>query len=323
MALAAVGAIQAFLYLLFIRAIDLYDREPLRYVAPVFIWGFTIAAITALIFNFILAATLATIVEVRVADFVTMVVGAPVIEESAKALALLVAFGVAYLVARGRGTLEFAGVMDGIIYGSAVGFGFSLAEDLLYLAQFGPEVFIARRLFGGFGHAAFSSLVGVGIGLAPWVRSGFLKLALPVLGLLAAVLLHALFNLTAVLFGALAYLLLFVVILLYVVLIAVWLAFERRIIREELHEEMDRGTISASEYAILPTYFRRTSYYLKLILAGRLEHWSQARKVHRAAVSLAFTKRLMRSSWALPEETSVRTVRHRIARYRSAREATH
>lgn len=244
------------------------------------------------------------------------------IEESAKALALLVAFGIAYLVARGRGTLEFAGVMDGIIYGSAVGFGFSLAEDFLYLAQFGPEVFITRRFFGGFGHAAFSALVGVGIGLAPWVRPGFLKLALPVLGLSAAILLHALFNLTAVLFGALAYVLLFVVILLYVVLIAVWLAFERRIIREELREEVDRRTISASEYAILPTYFRRTFYYLKLILTGRLEHWSRARKVHRAAVGLAFTKRLVHSSWTLPEETSVRTARHRISRCRSAREAT-
>lgn len=58
-------------------------------------------------------------------------------------------FSVAYLTARGRGTLEFAGVMDGIIYGSAVGFGFSLAEDLLYLAQYGPEVFVTRRIFGG------------------------------------------------------------------------------------------------------------------------------------------------------------------------------
>ncbi len=58
MTLAAVGAIQAFLYLLFIQAIDLYDREPLRYVIPVFVWGFTVAAGTALIFNFILAATL-------------------------------------------------------------------------------------------------------------------------------------------------------------------------------------------------------------------------------------------------------------------------
>ena len=90
-----------------------------------------------------------------------------------------------------------------------------------------------------------------------------------------------------------------------------------------LREEVDRGTISASEYVILPTYFRRTSYYLKLILAGRLEHWSRARKVHRAAVGLAFTKRLVRSSWALPEETSVRMVRNRVARRRSAREAAH
>jgi hypothetical protein len=105
----------------------------------------------------------------------------------------------------------------------------------------------------------------------------------------------------------------------HVVLIAVWLAFERRIIREELREEVDRGTIPASEYAILPTYFRRTFYYLKLILAGRLGHWRRVRKVHRAAVGLAFTKRLVRSSWALPEETSVRTARHRIARYRSVR----
>lgn len=68
----------------------------------------------------------------------------------------------------------------------------------------------------------------MGLGLAPWVRSGLLKLALPALGLSAAILLHALFNLAAVLFGALAYALLFVVILLYVVLIATWLAFERR-----------------------------------------------------------------------------------------------
>ena len=321
MTLAAVGAVQAFLYLLFIRAIDLYDREPLRYVVPVFVWGFTVAAVTAMVFNFILAATLATVVEVRVADFVTVVVGAPVIEETAKALALLVAIGMAYLVARGRGTLEFAGVMDGIIYGSAVGFGFSLAEDLLYLAQYGPEVFVTRRIFGGFGHAAFSSLVGVGLGLAPWIQSGPLKLALPVLSLSAAILLHALFNLTAVLLGALAYVLLFIVILLYVVLIVVWLAFERRIIREELREEVDLGTISTGEYAILPTYFRRSFYYLKLVLAGRLRDWGRARKVHRAAIGLAFTKRLVRSSWALSEETSVWTVRDSIARYRSPREA--
>lgn len=322
MALATVGVVQAILYLLFIRVIDLYEREPLRYVIPVFVWGFTVAAITALIFNSILAATLAVVVQAQLADLITAVVGAPVIEECAKGLALLLAFGVAYITARRRGALEFSGVMDGIVYGSAVGFGFSLAEDLLYFAQYSPEVFLARRILGGFGHAAFASLTGIGIGLAPWVRSGFLKIALPVLGLLGAILLHALFNLAAVLFGPLAYMLLFVVVLLYVVLIAVWLAVERRTIREELREEVDRGTISADEYALLPTFFRRTFYYLRLALTGRLQLWYRALQVHRTAVDLAFTKRLAHSSWALPEETSVQTLRYRIARLRVNREVT-
>ncbi len=226
------------------------------------------------------------------------------------------------MTARRRGALEFSGVMDGIVYGSAVGFGFSLAEDLLYFAQYGPEVFLTRRILGGFGHAAFASLTGIGIGLAPWVRSGLLKITLPVLGLLGAILLHALFNLTAVLFGPLAYGFLFVVVLLYVVLIAAWLAIERRTIREELREEVDRGTISAAEYAILPTYFRRTFYYLRLVLTGRLQLWYRALQVHRAAVDLAFTKRLAHSSWAMPEETSDQTLRYRIARLRVSREVT-
>ncbi|MCD6054107.1 MAG: putative rane protein, partial [Rubrobacteraceae bacterium] len=38
--LISLGILQAVIYLLFIRAIDLYEREPLRYVIPVFIWGF-------------------------------------------------------------------------------------------------------------------------------------------------------------------------------------------------------------------------------------------------------------------------------------------
>ena len=320
MALATVAIVQAILYLLFVRAIDLYEREPLRYVISVFVWGFTVAAITALIFNSVLSATLAVVVQARLADLITAVLGAPVIEECAKGLALLVVFGIAYVTAHRRGVLEFSGVMDGIVYGSAVGFGFSLAEDLLYFAQYGSEVFLTRRIFGGFGHAAFASLTGIGIGLAPWVRSGLLKIALPVLGLLGAILLHALFNLAAVLFGPLAYVLLFVVIVLYVILIASWLAVERRTIRDELREEVDRGTISPDEYAILPTYFRRTFYYLRLIFAGRLGLCGWTLKVHRAAVDLALTKRLAHSSWALPGETSVWTARYRITRLRASRE---
>lgn len=218
------------------------------------------------------------------------------VEEVAKGLALFIVFGVGFLLARRRGTLRFAGVTVGIVYGSAVGFGFSLAEDLLYYAQFGPEVFVVRRVFGGFAHAAFTSLTGIGIGLAPWVRSWFWKLALPMLGLAGAILLHALLNFTATLYGGVAYLILVVVLLGYATLIVGSLASQRRTIREEPREEVDRGTISETEYDILPTYFRRTLYYLGLVLRRELGLMERAQRVHRAAVDLVFTKRLVHSS---------------------------
>ena len=131
----------------------------------------------------------------------TPVVEAPVVEECSKGAALLLIFFIAYLARRRSGLIEFAGVMDGIVYGSAVGFGFAIAEDLLYGLQFGPETFIVRRIFGGFAHASFTSLTGIGIGLIPLVHNRALKVILPVLGLSGAILLHAAFNFTATVFG--------------------------------------------------------------------------------------------------------------------------
>ncbi|HET7478321.1 MAG TPA: PrsW family intramembrane metalloprotease [Rubrobacteraceae bacterium] len=310
-ALVAIGMAQAVVYLLFIRFVDLYEREPLWYVIPVFIWGFAVATTASLFFNTIAAITISTIASTQAADTLTAIFVAPVVEESFKGLALIIVFLVALMLRR-RGAMEYSGVMDGIVYGSAVGFGFAIAEDLIYYAQYGAEVFVVRRLFGGFAHAAFTSLTGVGIGLIPWVRSGLLKVALPLVGLVCAMLLHATFNFTATVFGSVAYLLLLCVIAAYLVLIAIWLAVERRTIRDELRDEVGFGTISQEEYGILPTYFRRTAYYLGLMLRGRFGTWRTARKVHNAAVDLAFTKRLTRRSWSASGESRVDELRGRI-----------
>lgn len=319
--LIGVGVLQAVLYVLFIRFVDLYEREPLMYVIPVFVWGFTVAVVIALFFNTLFTFTVSAVASAQTATFLTAVVGAPVIEECAKGLALLITFGAALLMARRRGAIEFSGVMDGIVYGSAVGFGFAIAEDLLYYAQFGPETFVVRRVFGGFAHAAFTSLTGIGIGLIPWMRHGFSKVALPLLGLAAAIGLHAIFNLTATLLGPLAYGVMFLVVLLYVLLIVVWLAVERRIIRSELRSEVEEDTISQGEYEILPTYFRRKGYYLRLILSGRLLEWRRARKAHSAAVDLAFTKRLARSTWAARQAAREQVLRRKILDARGSRAA--
>jgi protease PrsW len=311
------GILQTVVYLLFIRAIDLYEREPLRYVVPVFVWGFTVAVAASLVFNTIFAFTLSTVVSRRATDFLTAVVGAPIIEECSKGLALLLIFFVAYVARRRTGLVEFAGVMDGIVYGSAVGFGFAIAEDILYGMQYGAETFVVRRIFGGFAHAAFTSLTGIGIGLIPFVHNKILKPVPPLLGLLGAILLHATFNFTATLFGPLAYVVLFFVLLGYLLTIILWLAFERRTIRGELRNEVG-ATITSEEYIILPTFFRRTGYYLKLIFSGNLLSWSRARKIHSAAVDLALAKRLARRSATPARLERVRALRQKISNLRAA-----
>jgi RsiW-degrading membrane proteinase PrsW (M82 family) len=320
-ALAGFGILQAVIYLLFVRSIDLYEREAFRYVLPVFVWGFTVAAVASLIFNSIFSFTIATLAGSQAASFLTAVFVAPVTEETTKGLALLITFVVVYVIAlRGR-AIAYSGVMDGIVYGSAVGFGFSLAEDLIYFAQYGPEVFVMRRIFGGFGHAAFTSLTGIGIGLIPWVRYGVLKALLPLAGLAAAILVHAVFNFTSLLLGGLAYVLMFLLVLFYIGLIIGWLAVERRTIREELREEVASGTISTEEYEVAPTYFRRTFHSLKLLFSGRLAAWKRVRKVHQATIDLAFTKRLARRSYAPPQGERIEALRKRIHDLRRAPEA--
>jgi protease PrsW len=314
--LVGFGILQTVIYLLFIRAIDLYEREPLRYVLPVFVWGFAVATTVSLVFNTLFQLTLSSVTSVQTARFFTAVLVAPVVEESSKGLALLIIFFIAYLVRRRSGLIEFAGVMDGIVYGSAVGFGFAIAEDILYGLQYGPETFIVRRIFGGFAHAAFTSVTGVGIGLIPWVHNRMMKVILPLLGLSGAILLHATFNFTATVFGPVGYLVLFLVVMAYIVVIMVWLAIERRIIREELREEVDAGTITPQEYAILPSYFRRTAYYLGLIFEGKLGTWTRARKLHSSAVDLALAKRLARRSGSQGSVERVRMLRQKIRNMR-------
>ena len=311
-ALVGIGIVQAVMYLLFIRAVDLYEREPLRYVIPVFIWGFAVATTVSLVFNTLFQLTLSSVTSVKTATFFTAVVEAPIVEESTKGLALLIVFFVAYLMRRRTGLIEFAGVMDGIVYGSAVGFGFAIAEDLLYGLQYGPEIFVMRRIFGGFAHASFTSVTGIGIGLIPWVHNRAMKVVVPLLGLCGAILLHATFNFTATVFGPVGYLFLFLVVLTYIVVIIVWLYIERRTIRDELRDEVQTGTITPQEYAILPSYFRRKAYYGGLVFTGKLGTWVRARKLHSAAVDLALAKRLARRSGGAGSMDRVGILRQKI-----------
>jgi RsiW-degrading membrane proteinase PrsW (M82 family) len=61
-ALVGIGTLQTVVYLLFIRAIDLYEREELRYVIPIFLWGMTGAVVISLFFNTLFVTVLSAAV---------------------------------------------------------------------------------------------------------------------------------------------------------------------------------------------------------------------------------------------------------------------
>jgi RsiW-degrading membrane proteinase PrsW (M82 family) len=112
---------------------------------------------------------------------------APFVEEIFKSLILL------YLVRRSDHTI----FVDGAIYGFAVGIGFSISENMLYLSRVDVEtgliVSIARAFSSSVVHGSTTALVGIAIGGFPMGRVKHPLLAL-LIGLVVAIALHMAFN---------------------------------------------------------------------------------------------------------------------------------
>lgn len=122
---------------------------------------------------------------------ITALVIAPLLEEGAKALGLLLLTGLA------RWRLRDA--RDGIVLGALVGIGFVLTENLLYLGVAmlqGGEAGLVRALYlrgilGAATHAVFTACAGAGIGWAA-AQAGAVRFA--VLGFVAAHAQHVAWN---------------------------------------------------------------------------------------------------------------------------------
>lgn len=203
------GICAALAWLLLIRFLDLYEREPLAVVGLLLAWGATAAIWIAVVFE----KALDKIIPAHVNAVFGTALTAPPVEESAKGIALLIAFSISRWASRHFGSLEFEGVTDGIVYGAAVGVGFALAEDLIYFIRFyncpagsctdaealghGLGVFVDRVGFfglGTLGHPLYTAAFGAGLGAATWARSRRWRLLLPAVGFAAAVMMHATWN---------------------------------------------------------------------------------------------------------------------------------
>lgn len=175
--------------------VDRLEAEPARIMWFAFLWGALVSTAGAVLLNELGMAFFAGLHLDPV--FTGAVLVAPVVEEALKCLGVLVIF----LVAR----REFNGVVDGLVYAGMVAVGFAFIENIIYLAGAYNEMgtsglvglFIMRCLVSPFAHPMFTACFGLALGLIAH-RRRWTFAWVPVLGYLAAVFLHFLWNFAAV-----------------------------------------------------------------------------------------------------------------------------
>lgn len=179
---ASVGCI------LLYRWIDRWEPEPPHLLIAAFLWGGGVSLVLTLIF------TLATPALSRT-TFLAVAVQAPLVEELAKGLFLWL------LVLQRKGRHELNSLTDALVYAGFLGTGFSFVEDMGYLAgsrSAGDLAVVAgfRIGLGVFGHSVYVAMTALGLWFGLQSR-GAGRFGFPVLGYLAAVLLHGMHNAAA------------------------------------------------------------------------------------------------------------------------------
>lgn len=171
--------------------LDRLEPEPWRALVFAFMWGAGVAVLGALLLNtYGLYYVTGPLFGSQKGEFVSAVVGAPIIEESLKGSVL---FG--FLWFRRN---ELDGLTDGIVYAAMVALGFAMLENVTYYMRAAGEhdlegVFILRGVVAPLGHPIFTSMTGIGVAYAALNR-GAVRIAAPIAGLATAMLLHGAWN---------------------------------------------------------------------------------------------------------------------------------
>ncbi|MFD9225215.1 PrsW family intramembrane metalloprotease [Streptomyces sp. NPDC060064] len=197
------------------RWLDRVEPGPWKNLLFAFAWGAFAAALVAIIANSFATRWIATATaDPASADTLGATVIAPIVEESAKAAAVLLIF-----IFRRR---DFTGIVDGVVVAGFTATGFAFTENILYLGNaFGEDqeigtsglasmtaaTFFVRVVMSPFAHPLFTVLTGIGFGIAALAaqRQKIRRVALPLLGLVLAMGMHALWNGASSLFGPLGF----------------------------------------------------------------------------------------------------------------------
>ncbi|WP_234018828.1 MULTISPECIES: PrsW family intramembrane metalloprotease [unclassified Streptomyces] len=245
------------------RWLDRVQPGPWRNTVFAFAWGACAAALIAIVANSFATRWIETATaDPTSADTLGATVIAPIVEESAKAAAVLLVF-----LFRRR---DFSSVVDGIVIAGVTATGFAFTENILYLGNaFGTDqlagtgpglssvtaaTFFVRIVMSPFAHPLFTVLTGIGFGIAAVTaadRGRVRRILLPLAGLLAAMGMHAFWNGSSSL-GEYGFFAVYAAFMVPVFGLVTWLAVfvrqrELRTVRQELPAYVAAGWVAPPE----------------------------------------------------------------------------
>ncbi|MFE2815450.1 PrsW family intramembrane metalloprotease [Streptomyces nigra] len=287
------------------RWLDRVEPGPWRNLVFSFAWGACAAALIAIVANSFATRWIATATaDPSHADTLGATVIAPVVEETAKAAAVLLVF-----LFRRR---DFSGILDGVVIAGVTATGFAFTENILYLGTaFGTDqlsggsgiasvtaaTFFVRVVMSPFAHPLFTVLTGIGFGAAALAgeRQRVRRVLLPLSGLLLAMGMHALWNGSST-FGEFGFFAVYAAFMVPAFGLLVWLMLwtryrELRTVREELPAYAVAGWLSPAEpFALGSMRDRRVARQYARHHGGRPAARAVA-QYEAYATSLAFLRR--------------------------------
>ncbi|MDB4934804.1 MAG: putative rane protein [Labilithrix sp.] len=286
MFIGAVFALPALVVYLWIPwIVDRYDPEPWWCLLLALAWGGIAACGFSALINTAVHVTGDAALGKGFGDVLGACVSAPIVEEFFKGLAV---FGMFFFLRR-----EFDGVVDGVIYATFAALGFAAIENIIYYsnaAREGGDVLIGtvvvRGILGPWGHPLYTSMTGIGFGIARETNKTWLKWLAPLGGYMFAAFLHSTWNTAATLSNTLVLLMLplwFLFVLAFFGLV-IWLVKRKgKIIRDHLRDEVLMGNLTAWELELITSPIGR--------LKATFNYGGRAgRKFIDAAARLALSK---------------------------------
>jgi protease PrsW len=281
------------IYVALVLWIDRYEAEPLWMLATAFFWGALIATFFAFLLNTGSQGVVGILADPEAGEAFAAVISAPIVEEIGKAFILFIFFF--------WKKDEFDGIVDGIVYGSMAALGFAMSENILYYgkaaATGGGEALtltlIIRGFFAPFSHPLFTSLTGIGLGLARQSTNIAVKIITPIVGLLMAIFMHSIWNGSAVFGGSAVFVLTYIVVmvpafLIMLVVISFALRREGQVVREFLVVDLERGFLTQEEYKQVGSILGRMGSSFNAFSQSGLKGWRARKRFNQLASELAF-----------------------------------